>query len=220
MSSLEEKYKPNTNRSRESTEKHDLSPSDKHIRKITTSLEPTVKSKAQEVAGIFIKSDARTVMDDITYHVIIPSIMEMIMEGLHSAVDLFFKGTTSGRRGVSDRYRSDSRVSYRKYYDDKERRGKRYYDDGPSERPSRRRSGHHVDDIILDNRWEAEEILDEMQGEITKHDFVSVADLYEMIDRDWDWTATKWGWDDLGKARIEKLRRGGWELILPEPEKY
>ena len=58
-----------------------------------------------------------------------------------------------------------------------------------------------------------------MRSILSEYDFVSVADLYKMVGKEAEWAAQKWGWSSISGAHIEKLRRGGYEIILPEPEK-
>jgi hypothetical protein len=81
----------------------------------------------------------------------------------------------------------------------------------------RSRSLHNFDEIVLDKRVEAEEVLDRMDAWIDKYDSVSVADFYEMCGVSSNYTDNKYGWTDLRGAAIQHVR-GGYLIKLPPPE--
>ena len=99
----------------------------------------------------------------------------------------------------------DTKVSYTKYYD-------RDYD-----RPARSRGryGYDYDDIILDTRKEAEEVLDRMDDLIDNYGVVSVADLYDLVGISGNYTDNKYGWTNLRNADVQRVR-DGYLLKLPK----
>jgi hypothetical protein len=79
------------------------------------------------------------------------------------------------------------------------------------------RRSHDFDEIILDKRVEAEEVIDMMYAILEEYKEVSVHDLYEMVGLDPTWADQKWGWYRLDGARA--VRTGSGYLIdLPKPE--
>ena len=76
------------------------------------------------------------------------------------------------------------------------------------------RSRFDFDDIILETRADAEEVLIQMDEIISKYGMVSVADLYDMLDLDAPYTSTKYGWTDIRNAKPVRAS-DGWLLKLP-----
>ena len=101
----------------------------------------------------------------------------------------------------------DTKVSYTKYYD----RDRDY--DRPAR--SRGRYGYDYDDIILDTRKEAEEVLDRMDDLIDTYGVVSVADLYDLVGISGNYTDNKYGWTNLRNADVQRVR-DGYLLKLPK----
>ena len=73
----------------------------------------------------------------------------------------------------------------------------------------------YYDDIILDTRREAEEVLDRMQDLIDNYGMVSVADLYDLVGINGSYTDNKYGWTHLRSADVQHVREG-YLLKLPK----
>lgn len=69
----------------------------------------------------------------------------------------------------------------------------------------------------MDERAEAEEVIDRMFELVSRYGSVSVADMYELVGLASTHTDNKWGWTDLSGAGVSRIR-GGYLLDLPEPE--
>ena len=110
-------------------------------------------------------------------------------------------------RGKDRRRDSGSRVSYTKYY---ERDRDREYDRNRS-----RRSVYDYDDIILDTRREAEDVLNRMDDLIDAYGMVSVADLYDLVGVSGNYTDNKYGWTNLRNAEVRRTR-DGYLIKLPK----
>ena len=115
-----------------------------------------------------------------------------------------FLGVNGSSRGKSS---ASSRVSYRKYYDDRERR-----DSGSS---NHTRSGYEYDDIIIENRGEAEDVLSRMDELIDQYGLVSVADLYDLVGINGNYTDNKYGWFNIRTASVVRVR-DGYMIKLPK----
>ena len=226
MSELD--YKPNSDKHRENEARNELSPSERGVIPIRNNAPKP--SKAREVSGLFFKSDAHTVANSVILDIIIPSVIDIAMDSLHGAVDMFFKGSMSGRssyrRGGRDRYSSryrESEASYRRYYDDDDDRGRRHrgrdYDE-PSYRRSSKRRKYSLDDITDLRPWEYDEMMDEIAKIHKKYGFVQVADIYEIMGWEWDREMKRWGWYDLEDIKGGKMRGGTYYIEFSEPEKF
>ena len=93
---------------------------------------------------------------------------------------------------VAPRRQSNKKVSYRDAY---------YY--------------KHVDNIILDSRETAENVLNALKEIINEYGFVTVTDMYDLAGLDAPYTGQKYGWLDLKEAKIIRVR-SGYKLVLPE----
>ena len=112
-------------------------------------------------------------------------------------------GESKGRRSSV----SSSYVSYRDY--------SRRDDDRDRFRDSRTRTGYSHDDIVLETRGEAEEVLSRMDELIDTYGVVSVADLYDLIGKSCEYTDNKYGWTNIRNAEPIRVR-DGYMLKLPK----
>ena len=97
------------------------------------------------------------------------------------------------------------KVSYRDYSSASSR----------DDRPARTRSGYSYDDVILDTRGEAEEVLTRMDELIETYGVVSVADLYDLVGVTCNYTDNKYGWTNIRNAEPIRVRKG-YMLKLPK----
>lgn len=192
-------YKGNSHRSKETTEVAERK-----------KLEPIAKGKAKKksevkkFADVFVAEDVTSIKDYILMEVLLPAAKKAISDVVTNGIEMLLYGETRSKSKGRD-----SRVSYTKYY---ERDRDRDYD-----RPARRqgRYGYDYDDIILDTRREAEEVLDRMDDLIDNYGMVSVADLYDLVGITGNYTDNKYGWTNLRNADVQRVR-DGYLLKLPK----
>lgn len=180
---------------------------EKEIKQVVNSPAKTrKKSEARKFADSFIAEDAGNVGSYILKEVLIPSAKKLIADITKNAIDMFLYGDTD-----RPKKRSGSRISYRDYYDDRDRDRR---DDHRSS--SRLKSSLEYDEIVLDTRGEAELVLDELDRIIARYQFASVADLYEIagIDNN-NYTLHRYGWSSLRSATIKRIR-DGYLLVMPK----
>lgn len=85
----------------------------------------------------------------------------------------------------------------------------------------RARETHDFDEILLETRAEAEEVLAKLGDMINRYDSVSLSDLYQLVGLTPTYTDEKWGWTNLEEASYSRVRNGGqpvYLLNLPRPE--
>ena len=163
---------------------------------------PRRKNEVRKLADAFITEDVHSVKDYIIQEVLLPAAKKAISEMVSSGIDMLLYGEAKSK----NRSRNESRVSYTKYYE----RERDY------ERGARTRSrGYDYDDIILDTRREAEEVLDRMLDLIDNYGMVSVADLYDLVGINGSYTDNKYGWTHLRSAVVQRVR-DGYLLKLPK----
>ena len=78
------------------------------------------------------------------------------------------------------------------------------------------RSGYSFDDIVLESRGEAEEVLSRMDELLEMYEIVSVADLYDLVGITHDYTDNNYGWTNIRTAEVVRVRNGGYMLKLPK----
>ena len=164
------------------------------------------KSEVKKFADVFIAEDVTSVKDYVINDVLIPAAKKAISDIITNGIDMILYGEARGR----DRRGSGGKVSYTKYYD---RERDRDYDRSRSR--TTRRSVYDYDDIILDTRGEAEEVLNRMDDLIDAYDIVSVADLYDLVGIQGNYTDNKYGWTNLRNATVQRVR-DGYLLKLPK----
>lgn len=75
---------------------------------------------------------------------------------------------------------------------------------------------YSVDNIILEDRGDAERVLEAMKAYIAEYGAVSISELYEFIGEPiGEYTTTRWGWRSLNTAGIMRTSNGGYKLDLP-----
>ena len=73
------------------------------------------------------------------------------------------------------------------------------------------------DDIILESRAEAEDVISSMEKIIETYGFVRVADLYDLVGITCNYTDNNYGWTNIRSAESVKVR-DGYMLKLPKAE--
>lgn len=197
-------YKSNSHKSREEQQQESLE-TKKKVEKVVKGPVKAKKNDIRKFTDIFISEDASNVKSYIFLDVLVPAIKKAISDVVRNGIDMILYGDT----GRSDNRSSASKVSYRNYYDNgRDRR------DVSNQKT---RTGYSYDDIILDNRGEAEEVLSRMDELVETYGIVSVADLYDLVGITGNYTDNKYGWTELTikSARVERVR-DGYMIKLPK----
>ena len=193
-----EEFKPNSHKSKE------LTPvPEKKVEKI---VKGTVKSKKKNgidrLKDNFISEDAANIKTYVVMDVLIPAVKKAICDIVKNGVDMILYGES----GRSNR-RPSEYVSYDRRYLD--RGDPRFY------KADRARIGYSYDDIILETRGEAEDVLARMDELIEIYGMVSVADLYDLVGISGNYTDNKYGWTNIRNAEPVHVR-DGYMLRLPK----
>jgi hypothetical protein len=207
----------NSIRSRQ--EKEEQIPSDNGEKKIPKIVTGKVKRKKKtftnKLTGIFFNEDVKNVASYVVYDVLIPALKDTIVDMVKNGVEMAFYGNeTPHREGYNVRRDKGSRsiVSYNKFYrNENDRR--------PPVRSSltqRERASHDFGGLIIASRHEAEEVLAILVEAIETYGSVSVADFYDAIGIETNFSDTKYGWTNLSRAYVDTIR-GGYRIFLPKP---
>lgn len=196
-----EEYKPNSHKSKEN--QNGSVPEKKVEKVIAGTVKSKKKSEIQKFTDVFISEDVNNVKSYILLEVLVPAIKKAISDIVTNGIDMILYGETGKTKSNS----TASKISYRSYYDG-----------GNSRRDYsavRTKTGYNYDDIILDNRGEAEDVLSRMDELISTYGLVSVADLYDLVGVTGNYTDNKYGWTDIRSASVIRVR-DGYMLKLPK----
>ena len=142
------------------------------------------------------------------------SVKDMVADVISQGVERMFLGEarSTSRRPRKQYMGSNGYISYNRY-------SPVHRDDPPFKpSPSRRvRASHDFDEIFLETRVEAEEVLERLFDLIERYQAATVADLYELVGVQGAYTDRKWGWIDIRGSGITRIRNG-YLLDLPRPE--
>jgi len=195
-----EEFKPNSHKSK--TETTGLTPKARVDKIVTGEAKVKKRNGIRKLAEVFLAKDVGDLKEYFIYEVIIPAIKRGIWEAGTSGLDMILPGETSRSR----KNHPGAKVSWRDYNNPNERRD--------TAQP-KTRSGYLQDDIILDNRFDAEEVLSSMAEILSKYGLVRVADLNELVGITGHHTDNKYGWTDISHADVIRVR-DGYMLKLPK----
>ena len=196
-----EDYKSNSHKSKEDLQR----PPEKRVEKVISGkAKQKKKTETRKFFEGFIQDDLTNLGSYIVTDVIVPAIKRTIMDTVKAIL-----GDTGGSsRGTT----TASKVSYRSFYDDRDRDiGHRTrYDTTPVR-------GFDYDDILFDSRGDAAAVLDSMIDIInSQYGIVSVGDLYDLANISNDnYMANNYGWTDLRNSKVVPTR-DGYMIKLPK----
>lgn len=192
-------YKPNSHRFKEEQKSTSATERRKVDKVVSGTAKVRKKSEIRKLADNFISEDIQNIKSYVVTEVLIPTIKNTIWDAFTNSLDMvLFGGTGRNRRNTTA-----GRVSYRNYYDQ-----------GSERSSDRARVGYSVDDIVLDSRGEAEEVLARMDELIDTYKMVRVADLYDLVGVTGNYTDNKYGWTNIRTAEVVRVR-DGYKIKLP-----
>ena len=149
----------------------------------------------------FTGEDASSVGTYLVFEVFVPAIKNTVSDAVSQGIERLLFGDSRGRSSNSGS-RSTSYTPYNRMY-----RG-RESDQRPRSISPRGRSNHSFDEIILDSRGEAEEVLDKLSDLVREFGVATVSDLYDLVGISREHTDDKWGWTNLRSASVRRVREG------------
>lgn len=193
-----EEYRSNSHKSRE---KQNDSVPEKKVEKVITGLAKSKKKTGlQKIMNVFVADDINDVKSYIIEDIVVPAAKDIILDAVKAVLGV------NGRSGRSNT--NSSKVSYRKYFNDGNHR--------ESAGSTRTKTGYEYDDIVIDNRGEAEDVLLRMDELIATYGLVSVADFYDLVGITGNYTDNKYGWTDIRSATVVRAGRDGYMIKLPK----
>lgn len=202
-----ENYTPNSHKFKSELAADKAMEENKRVKeKVVTGVAKTKKKNgAQKFAGMLVSEDANSVANHLLTEIFVPAVKKLLSDIVRDGIDMVLYG---GTRRTDSRGTNASRVSYGSYYTGRE-----------SDRRMgevRARTAYTYDEIVFDNRPDAQEVLTRMDEILDAYEMVSVADLYDLAGVPSNYTDQKYGWTNLHTADIVR-DRDGFRLKLPKP---
>lgn len=194
---------------------------EKNVEKVVTGVVvQRKKSLGKRFKTMFLAGpDIRSVMGQVWTDTIVPMSKDLIFaagEGIlrHKLFgEAPYRGPAARPRGhvPYDRVRSATHVS--------PHRSPMYREEvNPTPAISRRgRANFDFGEILIETRFEAMEVINQLYELLARYEQVTVADLYDLVGIERYSTDNRWGWVDLQGANIVRTR-DGYLLDLPRPE--
>lgn len=191
-------------------------PAEKKIESVVTGGVTRRKTPlGKRLAETFIGGDAKTVGGYVVFEVLIPAARDMLANAFTQGVErmIYGDGAPAGRRIGARPSGSNGYTAYNRITS--ANGTMRQQREQFSEMSRRARANHDFDEIILETRFEAEEVIRKMHDILDAYEVVTVSDLYELVGTTPNYTDEKWGWTDLQGSGVTPLGRGGYLLDLP-----
>lgn len=197
---MENNYKPNSHKSKEA--QYESIPEKKIEKVVQGKVKTKKRSEASKLADIFISEDVANVKSYVLMDVLVPAIKKAISDIVTNGIDMILYGES----GRTRRNSPASRVSYSQYYD----RNRRDRD----REPVAQRANYSYNDVLLETRGDAEDVLMRMDELVATYGMVSVADLNDLVGITGQYTDNNYGWTNIKSAYVQRVR-DGYLLKLP-----
>ena len=197
-----EEFPSNSNKSKETRQP------EKHVEKVVSGTAKTRKrSSAQKLTDIFVPGDVENVKHYILTDVIVPAVKKAIVDVVSDGINMLMYGESGARKSSNG---IASKISYQKMFDDRQGENHTRYSS------IRTRTGYSYDNIVLESRGEAEDVLTRMDELLATYGMVSVADMYDLCGVTPQYTDNKYGWTNIRNAQIVRIR-DGYVIKMPKP---
>lgn len=163
-------------------------------------------------AHTFFGGDARTAVNYMIGNVLIPAAKEALVEAASSGFEKLVYGEAKPRnRGMPQGY--GPKINY-------SRMGQASQAEPPMTTGLSKagRARHNFGELLIQQRQEAEDVINRMYDILDKYEVVMVSDLYSLVGLTATHVDHKWGWIELKGAQVGRARGGGYVLDLPEPQ--
>ena len=173
-------------------------PTEKKVEKVISGVAKTKKKSGLiKFADVFIEDDVNNVKSYIFDDVVVPTIKRGLYDALEGSLSMLLLGGNGGNRTRS----TADKVSYKNYTSYSNKRGE-------SRTASRSVRGYDYDEIVLNTRGEAEDVLARMDELVSTYGIVSVADFYDLCGITCQYTDNKYGWTNIRNAQVVRVRDG------------
>lgn len=163
------------------------------------------KSEVRKITDVFVSEDISNVKSYVLMDVLVPAIKKAISDIVTNGIDMILYGETGKSRKTSP----GSHIQYGGFY--------RGSDERRDRSVGRVSNGLDFNDVVFDNRGDAEAVLQAMDDIIEQFGVVSVGDFYDLAQISTNnYAINKYGWTDIRGANVVRVR-DGYMIKLPRP---
>lgn len=204
--SLASRYPGNSRRSKRAQETStDDEPKAKRI--VKHAVTKRQKGFLDSIAETFFGNDANSVMTYVVQDVLVPAAKNTLSEMVSTGIEMLLFGEA---HSSSKKDKNRSYVSYGGFFKDRDHQRNGFSSN------NRNRARHRFDDLVLGSRMEAQDVVDALVDLIENYEAATVADFYDLIGMESDFSDQKYGWTNLSRVDIRRTR-DGYVIILPKP---
>ena len=207
---------PNSHKIRDAKEEKPEKPQ-KDIKQVTkTAAKTRKKPLTKKIREAFIADDAKTVGEFLIIDVLIPSLQTMIVNMGQQGIERVIFGDSRPNNRLRAGLRTDAPGYTRYHQGPVPSRPAVGASRAPASRQigSRAQEAHDFDQIVIESRGEAEEVLERLGDLVVEYDTVTLGELYRMVGITPSFVDDRWGWTDLRGAHTQRVSNG-YVLVLP-----
>lgn len=175
------------------------------------------KPLGKRIMSMFFSGDSDSVFGYLLKDVIVPALQNTITDVVTQGIEKAIFGTVRTPSQVRRPGAAPTRISYNRYASPAEpaRRTSASFE-------SRRQTSVSRDivtspgEIILEDRIDIENVIDNLDRRLQTYGVVTVADLLNLVGQTSVHTDHNWGWNDISDFGIRRVREG-YLLMFPEP---
>lgn len=171
---------------------------------VTGTVKTRKKSELRKLSDVFIAEDAKNVKSYVFMDVLVPAIKDAVYNIVVDGIGMILGKPIRGRGATP----GNGKTSYNGYYG----RNDSYRSDY---RTPRVRTAFDDFDFTFESRGEADVVLHELRGIVREYGLARVGDLYDLAGLTAPFTANDYGWTNLDKADVMRIREG-WIIQLPK----
>ena len=187
--------------------KKDIPPKEKLEKVISGTAKLKRKSLWKRFAELFLAGSVKDVKTYLFMDVFIPAVKDTIDDLLTKGVHMMLYGEAPKKK--TNTINGGGYVAYGSAFRSGEKKERL-----PS---AQNRMAHRFDDIVLDSKGDAEQVLDVLQELIERYGQATVEDLYDLMEITITWAddADQWGWTDIRSAYTSRTK-DGYVLNMPK----
>lgn len=214
-------YPSNSHKSKQAAAEPAAAPERREVKPVITG--EAIKRKpplSKRIAETFTGDDAQSVGAYLLLEVVVPAVKSLISEAVSQGTDRMLWGDAARMRSAPGRG-GRTRVGHTPYNTMSGGGGRPVGNNRTEPQGNRSISRHdresfNFKEILLEDRGDAEIVLDRLGDLIDEYQTASVADLYSLTGISQEFTDNRWGWDSLEGARVVRAGRM-FMLDLPVP---
>jgi hypothetical protein len=205
-------YKSNSNKSKTEAKQEVAKPKvQKVVHGNVSERKPGLGKRIKET---FLGGESlQTVLENVVVDVVVPQVKDLMFDFVSTTIQRKLFGTSRPLRGNGNSS-PITKVNYGNFSRSGSNPAGRA---GEADQKQSARSSNAWENLVFDNRGDAEAVIDALVAAIEQFQVVALSDLYEMIGHTGKYTDEKYGWDTMVGAHVARVR-DGFLLELPRPK--